>query len=229
MTVFYRSLVNVAFKEALFEGTIREDHFPATMLDAVTPLTNVAGLVSPVHFTDAMTLILAILSSVSVPAGPLENAISMLFVIFVITFIGVNVCDPRATLPASLPLFQPIDEVTHILRPILPSVLPAAMSFPFSEFTLICISARENICTIAMLKALPPLALISVPILPDLDPVALCLAVAPLSNVAVSIACSPHAMPMFEAHVPLAIVDFPMGPLVHSLAMCLSLLEGAKV
>jgi hypothetical protein len=103
------------------------------------------------------------------------------------------------------------------------------MSLPFSELTLICVSTRENICTIAMLQALPPLALISVPVLPDLDPVALCLAVPPLSDVAVSIVCSPHTMPMFEAHVPLAIVDFPMRPLVDALAMCLTLLEGAEV
>jgi hypothetical protein len=103
------------------------------------------------------------------------------------------------------------------------------MSLPFSELTLICVSAREHICAVAMLQALPPLALISVPVLPDLDPVPLCLAVPPLSYVAVSIACRPHTMPMFEAHVPLAIVDFPVRPLVHALAMCLALLEGAEV
>lgn len=84
------------------------------MLNAVAPLTNVASLVSPVHFSDAMTLILTILSSVNVPACPLENPASMLLVILVITFIGVNVCDPGGTLPASLPLFQPINEVSHI-------------------------------------------------------------------------------------------------------------------
>jgi hypothetical protein len=84
------------------------------MLDSVTPLTYVAGLVSPVHFSDAVTLILTILSSINVPAGPLENATSMLLVILVITFIGVNVCDPGGTLPPSLPLFQPINEVSHI-------------------------------------------------------------------------------------------------------------------
>jgi hypothetical protein len=84
------------------------------MLDTVAPLTNIAGLVSPVHLSDAMTLILTIFSLVGVPTCPLKNAVSMLLVMFVITFIGVNVCDTRATLPASLPVFLPINEVSHI-------------------------------------------------------------------------------------------------------------------
>ncbi len=99
------------------------------------------------------------------------------------------------------------------------------MGLPFSELSLIYVSASEYICTISMLQALLPLALISVSILPDLNPVALCLAVSPFSYVTVAIACRPHTMAVFEAHVPLAIVDFPMGPLVDALAMCLTLLE----
>jgi len=84
------------------------------MLYTVAPLTNVAGLVSPVHFSESMTLILTILSLVCVPTCPLENAVSMLLVMFVITFIGVNVSDTRATLPASFPVFLPINEVSYI-------------------------------------------------------------------------------------------------------------------
>jgi hypothetical protein len=103
------------------------------------------------------------------------------------------------------------------------------MSFPLSEFSLICVSAREYICAAAMLQARPPLALVPVPVLPHLDPVPLGLAVAPLSYVAVAITSRPHTMPMFEAHVPLAIVDFPVRPLVHALAMRLAQLEGAAI
>ena len=84
------------------------------MLDTVAPLTNIAGLVSPVHFSDAMTLILTILSLVGVATCPLENAVTMLLVMFVITFIGVDVCDTRATLPASLAVFLPINELAHV-------------------------------------------------------------------------------------------------------------------
>ena len=97
------------------------------MLYPVTPLTDVSCAVCPVHFASSMTLIFSILTPIDVTAGPLKNSMTVLLVVLVVSFKGVNICDACATFPPTLTVFQTIDEFSDVHRAIAPSVLTAAM------------------------------------------------------------------------------------------------------
>jgi hypothetical protein len=98
------------------------------------------------------------------------------------TVILVAVC-PLLFFPLAIPVFKTTAELTHVACFVLPSVL--AEAFRFTECVCACINVfiGEDVRTLPMLKAVQPLAFVSVAVLPLVDTVAFYAAVFPLSDV----------------------------------------------
>ena len=83
------ALESVIFEEALLEAAVRELHLTIPILNASDPLTFVAGAIFPVHLTVAMSLIIFVTPAIVIARLPREHSHSVLFIIFVVSFIHV--------------------------------------------------------------------------------------------------------------------------------------------
>ena len=83
------ALKSVVLEQALLEATVGEFHLTVSVLNASDPLTLVARAVFPVHLTVAMSLIIFVTPAIVIARLPREHSHSILFIIFVISFIHV--------------------------------------------------------------------------------------------------------------------------------------------
>ena len=178
-----RAFKCIIFKLALFNSSIWKLHLADAVLNALDPLSFVAGAVFPVHLAIPMPLVILVAALVIVAALPGEHAHAALFVVFVGTVIHIAVLIIESLLPLSSAVLETILEGSDIDASVLPLVL--AISFRFAKHVLsrIAVPICEDIRALTMLKAVLPFALISVPVLPLVDAVAGRFGLSPLADV----------------------------------------------
>jgi len=85
----YFYFVDVVFKIALFNVTIRENHATVTMLNASDPFALVTASVCPVHLAVTVAFIILVFTLVNVTTRPHKLPESTLSIIDIIAFVAV--------------------------------------------------------------------------------------------------------------------------------------------
>jgi hypothetical protein len=219
ISVLTRAFEYVVFKHSFFQPPIGKLHPTYTVLNAVTPLSFVAGAISPVHLSVAMSFIRFVTAFVDVSTFPSELTEATFLIEFILTFICVAILDIDLFTPATFAMFHSVFEVSHIVGAVFPLVLSEPVRFAELVLTGVDVTVGKYVCALSRFQAVGPLAFISVSIFPLMNSVSVSFGGSPLTYIGVSEDTLPNALAFFEASPPFAFVDFPISPGVKSLSM----------
>lgn len=155
------------------------------------PLSPVITAIHPVHLPKSISEVCLVISFVDVAAGPGKNPIAPFLIVSVAPVVPVAVT--HALLPNSLTVAKTVDEVTLKIAPVVPVVLPVARRLAIEIISLVYVSIRKTLNSLAVFEALLELPLIGIPVEPGVNAVSLWLAKSPFSLVGVAAMSPPHA------------------------------------
>lgn len=115
------------------------------MLNAVEPLSLVAGAIGPVHLSVAVPLIIFVAASVDVARLPGEGAKPRLLIILVFPFILITVLCCGSLPPLALSMLHTVTELPNVDRGVFPLVLTEAMRFAVNVLTSVNIPIGEHV------------------------------------------------------------------------------------
>lgn len=180
------------------------------MLYPSLPHSFVVASITPIHFSEASSQIVLIVSFINVATRPAEDTIPMLLVRNILSFIFIAVSCPF--LPHSLSLSQSVLESSLEIASVRPIVLAVAIGLPSLVLPFVEVAIRKLFSSLPMFETLFEVTLVPISVYPSMDAVAVSLAHPPLAHIAVSLGALPHAGPMFEPVDPLALVELAIGP-----------------
>lgn len=122
-----------------------------------------------------------------------------------------------------------VEEVTHVERPVRPSVLALAVRLAIFVLPSVGIACNKDVRTRAVLESHVPFSFVAISILPSVHAVAMGFRLEPFADITVVMEATPNAVTLFKALHPLSIIDFAVGPSVDPFAVCLAHLEVAII
>jgi hypothetical protein len=203
--------VNIIFKKALLNCSIRKLHPSLPMLDALPPVPLIDRPIDPVHLSIPVPLIVFIRPSVPVATLPFKAPLSILLIISVVPLIAVGI-GLLALFPLSLPVFAAVFEEAHIGAAVKPHVLALAFWLALDVGSCVAVLVCEDIGALPVLEAVEPFSLIFVSVLPLVYPIALGLRLAPLPDIAVPEESPPNPVALFKSSSPLSVIYLPVDP-----------------
>jgi hypothetical protein len=105
------------------------------MLYPIQPFSFVVAAVVPVHLSEIAPEVLFVCSFIDVPACPCEYAISMLFILYILSL--VFVAGPRAFFPHSVTLSQSVSKTPLEVTAVCPIILSVPVRFPFGVLSFV--------------------------------------------------------------------------------------------
>ena len=121
------------------------------MLYASSPLALIQAAICPLHLAITIALVFLILAYVGVAASPNKHPVSLLFVVKIVSFVLIAWLRPLCALPATLSMFETLTELSHVERPVFPSVLALAIWFPLLVLACVRVTVFEDVCALAVL------------------------------------------------------------------------------
>jgi len=77
--------IDIILKVTFFDSAVRETHHADSVLNATDPLAFVAGTISPLHFSVAVTFVILVTAVVNVAGLPSESADAALLVVCIVS------------------------------------------------------------------------------------------------------------------------------------------------
>lgn len=175
--------VDVIFKIAFFDSSIRKLHLAHAVLNTMLPLSLVAAAISPVHLSVSVSFIVFVAAFVHVSTFPGESPKSVFLIVDVLSFIVVAVGRIRTFFPFTMSVFHSVFELAYIDGGVFPFVLARSTRLTIHILTYVRISVCKNVRSLTVLQTKLPLAFVSVTVFPLMHAIPISFALGPLAYV----------------------------------------------
>lgn len=172
-----------------------------------------------------MSFVINVITLVIIPAFPSEYSVTIFSIHLVVTFILIwwqrisIIANFLMLFPFTFAVLEPSIKHSCVDVAICPFVLAYSIWFSVTVLTYKDISVFEEVWTVAVPKASPPLSLILVSVFPDVHAVPICFVGFPLANIWVTLCSAPDSVAFFMAICPFTVVNFSIFPSKNSFAM----------
>ena len=137
------------------------------------------------HLAVTIPLIVLISALVNVARKPMELSLSVLLVLTVLALIPIGLQFILTLAPRAFPVFQPAFELSLVYTPVIPSVYALPIRFALPVLPHIPVAISEEVCALALLETLHPLAIVPVAIRPGVRAHAIRFVTLPITHIQV--------------------------------------------
>jgi len=99
------------------------------MLNTASPEASVSTAVCPDHFALALAFIVVILANISVTTFPLEDTLSVLLIVEILSFVGITAMVSCLFLPLAMTVLETPYKLSCVITSISPFVLAESLRF----------------------------------------------------------------------------------------------------
>jgi hypothetical protein len=182
-TSSYWVFVDVVLEVPFFECSVWK-HDPAkSMLNAIDPFSLVNASIGPEHLAVSVSFVVKVISFVNISTRPSEDSFSLLFVNLIITIVGVAVLVTLLALPLTLSVLLPFQELASVVGSSWPGIFSSTVSFSVIKDASIRFSCGKGVSALSVLQAHVPLTFISISVWPGMNAISMSFGVLPLADV----------------------------------------------
>jgi hypothetical protein len=199
------------------------------MLDASDPIPLIWWMVSPLHPSLAVSLIILKIPYVSVPWWPCISSFTTFLVISILPFVSICNYGVSVFLPFSEAMLQPLNKIANVNRPVFPFIGSLAVWCTFCVLTAVLVPIGKCFSTSPVFHESEPLPLVFITIRPHMNSISMSFWVLPLSDIMVSLSVFPKPLSLLHPTYPVTIIDLPISPLIDPSAMRFTVWERSSV